>query len=313
MLNRLKISQAEKIFQYLKFVKIIFLINIISIKSYTNNEINISNENNNNNSTIIINNINNDMVNNSTNYIITIINKTLIKPIYINDNISCRDNRILTLLPKNLQTSLNLNLNKIPTLSKEKKCNLSLNNKIEEYFTCCSLKTINTFEDYINKELIPLKKKIFSNNIYYIRLIINEHKRNLIKGFGLTEKDFILLFENFEAFALLQFSLFKNIITESINYTWDSFCNFICLPDFHKLFNTYNITISKNNNNNNNKTISSEINFNILKNFERTKNFTVFIKEYIRNINDLNKNLEKIYLEIIEKSKKLNFKEKMKH
>ena len=37
---------------------------------------------------------------------------------------------------------------------------------------------------------------------------------------------------------------------------------------------------------------------------------STFIKEYIRNINDLNKNLEKIYLEIIEKSKKLNFKEK---
>jgi hypothetical protein len=307
--NKIKISIQTKTkpissFYFIKFFIILFFTNFITIKSNNINETNINNNNNSTNST-----------NNPINTITKILNKTLIKPAYINGNISCRENRILTLLPKNLQTSLKSNLNDIPSLSNSNKCNLSKNdnNQKEEYLTCCSSNTITTIEDYINKDLIPLKKKIFANNIYYIRLIINEHKRNLIKGFGLTEKDFIFLFENFESFAQSQFSLFKKIITESINYTWDSLCNFICHPDFYKLFNTYNITTSKvlnNNNKDKNETISSEINFNILKNIQRTKNFTDLIKEYISNINDLDQNLEKIYLEIIEKSKKLNFKEK---
>ncbi len=211
-------------------------------------------------------------------------------------NIKCQDNLILNFLPESLLNKVKENLNDIPETIHLDSCNLN-NNTTK---SCCNLNTISIFKEYIN-DLVELKKNIFENNLFYFTLIQKEHQRNFVEGFGLDKEIFNSLFEEYITFKMDFYNITQKIVNESIKYTWNSLCNYICRSDYNNFFEAYNDTYLENN------TSIYELNIE----FFNDDNQIIKIKDLITEFYDLEKNfntsINNIYKKMISNYKSLNY------
>lgn len=246
-------------------------------------------------------NISSFLPNNLTNSHIAIeVNRTLIAyPINsVTKKIECKNNLILKLLPDPLTDQISDYINEFPEEDSLSMCRMQGEDKV---FSCCNRDTINLFSDYLVNNLIEIKKQIFANNAFYFSLIKNEHYRNFIEGFGISEADFELLFEEFQIFKLRIYNLTQAIIQESVRYTWNSLCNYVCRSDFYLLYKVYNITSLKNN------TYSYDFFFEFTNDDKRILSINDLLSDFFSLQTGLNLSLNDIYNRIISKSKNFNY------
>lgn len=213
-------------------------------------------------------------------------------------NIQCKNNLILRLLPLDILENTIENLNEFPTQSEIEKCKFTDNGP---YLSCCNEKTINLFYDYIKKIIIPIKTNIFANNLFYLSLIYNEHYRNFIDGFGLNKDIFNDLFQEYANFKDKIYNLTEILVKESLKHTWNSFCNYVCRPDYFNLYNSYNYTYSQNN------TLSYNLFIEFFDNETKISNFSGLVTEFVKLQKSFNFEIQDIYANIISKSQSFNY------
>lgn len=224
----------------------------------------------------------------------TPINYTLQEKI----NIQCKNNLILKLLPQTLLDSIYDNLNDFPKQTELKSCKLT---ESGPYLSCCNENTISLFSDYLRNTIIGTKKNIFADNLFYLSLIQNEHYRNFIEGFGLSAKNFNELFEEFKSFKNQAYNLTEKLVKESIKYTWNSVCNYVCRPDYFNFYNSYNYTFSQNN------TFSYGLFFEFFNHESKIGNISLLVSEFSEIQKNFNSKIEEIYVKMINKSKAFNY------
>jgi len=254
------------------------------------------------NSTSII--MNNNTVNNSTNNIsnnpneIIILQKTLIQISNEKQNLQCKNNLILNTLPVEILENIFEMINESPMQVNTKYCKFSGNTP---FSSCCNDNTISLFSDYLNNQLILTKKNIFANNIFFFSVIQNEHFRNFVNGFGIKEENFNILFQDYKNLKAQIYNLTQEIVTQSIEYSWNSFCNLICRPDYFNLYNAYNITYMQNN------SLSNDLLFEFFADNNKIVTINNLLNAFQSLQNSFNQRLDDIYNNIMYNSQFYNY------
>ena len=83
---------------------------------------------------------------------------------------------------------------------------------------------MNTLREEI---IIPNKLSIYEKNTKMYKLIKNEHNRNY-NAFKIDQAIFDTIFEDYNDFANSISNHTKDILTETLKFQWNSFCNYIC-------------------------------------------------------------------------------------
>ena len=108
------------------------------------------------------------------------------------EDIKCKDNPFLFLLPENMRHTIKITLSKKPG---KKNLSYCKNSNIKK--TCCTSFTYSNIKTYLQDHVYTPKENIYETNLYYFKNVIDEHRRNMVKGFKIKEKLFNELFDDY--------------------------------------------------------------------------------------------------------------------
>lgn len=135
----------------------------------------------------------------------------------------CEDNPFLFLLPEQMRHTITITLSKNPG---NRHLNYCQNENITK--TCCTSFTYSNIKTYLTDHLYTPKHNIYETNLYYYKNVIDEHRRNIVKGFKIKKEVFEDLFRDYHEKVKEIIKLSEEIVTESVKYNWNAFCNYIC-------------------------------------------------------------------------------------
>lgn len=135
----------------------------------------------------------------------------------------CEDNPFLFLLPDQMRHTIAITLSKTPG---NRNLNYCQNKNITK--TCCTSFTYSNIKTYLTDHLYTPKQNIYETNLYYYKNVIDEHRRNIVKGFKIKKEVFNDLFRDYHKKVKEIIKLSEEIVTESVKYNWNAFCNYIC-------------------------------------------------------------------------------------
>lgn len=159
------------------------------------------------------------------NYCLSISKSDYIKKtkIVYDDDIKCKDNPYLFLLPENMRHTIKITLSKKPG---KKNLSYCKNSNIEK--TCCTSFTYSNIKTYLQDHVYTPKENIYETNLYYFKNVIDEHRRNIVKGFKIKENLFNEIFDDYHDKVKQIIALSEEIVNQSAIYNWNAFCNYIC-------------------------------------------------------------------------------------
>lgn len=135
----------------------------------------------------------------------------------------CENNPFLFLLPDQMRHTITITLSKTPG---SRHLNFCQNENITK--TCCTSFTYSNIKTYLTDHLYTPKRNIYETNLYYYKNVIDEHRRNIVKGFKIKKEVFEDLFRDYHEEVKKIIKLSEEIVTESVKYNWNAFCNYIC-------------------------------------------------------------------------------------
>ena len=138
-------------------------------------------------------------------------------------DIKCKDNPFLFLLPENMRHTIKITLSNKPG---KKNLSYCKNSNIKK--TCCTSFTYSNIKTYLQDHVYTPKENIYETNLYYFKNVIDEHRRNMVKGFKIKEKLFNELFDDYHDLVKKIIALSEEIVNQSAIYNWNAFCNYIC-------------------------------------------------------------------------------------
>jgi hypothetical protein len=206
----------------------------------------------------------------------TLINKT-----------SCKDNPLLNLI--NIPTLID-SLYDTASLEEYNYCSFAE--------TCCSSDSYSILLDYIETEEISNKLKIFEANLQYYSLIISEHLRNFM-NYNIDEDSFNKMFRRYSKLVDELYMITNDIVSASVKYEWDSFCEYICNPSAISKCKIYNDTYYDDDTYSYNFTYKCDIPI------SRFKDMKEDIINYTNIIRTINSTIDSIYDDILENSQTL--------
>lgn len=206
----------------------------------------------------------------------------------------CKDNPFLYLLPNRMRHTIELTLKKKPKKNKLGFCRNENSGK-----TCCTSFTKSNVESYLIDHLYTPKQNIYKKNMYYYKDLLNEHKRNLLKGFKLKESDYNDLFSSYKELINKIIKIDERIVKMSVEYNWDAFCNYICnYPDSLQNCNIYAVRYKVNDK------ILYDFKYECSANQDFINEFVSLLNEFYNYKKNLNTSIANFYQEIIQKNNK---------
>ena len=204
----------------------------------------------------------------------------------------CNDNPFLYLLPNRMRHTIELTLKKKPKKNKLGFCRNENSGK-----TCCTSFTKQNVESYLIDHVYTPKQNIYKKNMYYYKDLLNEHKRNLIKGFKLKESDYNELFSTYKTLINKIIEIDERIVKMSVEYNWDAFCNYICnYPDSLQNCKIYALRYKVNDK------MLYDFKYECSANQDFINEFVSLLNQFYDYKHSLNNSIETFYEEIINKN-----------
>lgn len=203
---------------------------------------------------------------------------------------NCKDNPLIDLLPQYITKEIRDSLSNLPDSTQLPGC--------QTKNSCCRKETLDVFSSYLKEVVLKNKFQIFEKNSKIYEKIIKEHNRNF-NAFQVKEEDFINIFSEYKDFSDKILNNNKSIIKQSLLFQWNSFCNYICSPDYKSYCKVYNETISVN------EKQYWSLKYDCSVDSDSSNQLNLMIKNFEEIINNADNTLEIIYDHIKEKSKNI--------